>query len=42
MVLAAHLHSFSMFDWSKVPKGCFLTKIITLSRHSFEQWTGKS
>ena len=32
------LQSFSIFDWSKFPKWCFLTKIITLGRHSFEQW----
>ena len=36
--LVAHLLYFSIFDCSKVPKCCFLTKIITLSRHSFEQW----
>ena len=36
--LVAHLLSFSIFDCSKVPKCCFLGKIITLSRHSFEQW----
>ena len=35
MVLVAHLLSSSIFDCSKVPKCCFLTKIITLSRHSF-------
>ena len=32
------LQSFSIFDWPKFPKWCFLTKIITLGRHSFEQW----
>ena len=36
--LVAHLLSVSIYDWSKVPKYCFLTKIINLSRHSFEQW----
>ena len=36
--LVVHLLSFSMFDCSKVPKCYFWTKIITLSRHSFEQW----
>ena len=36
--LVAHLLSLSIFDCSKVPKCCFLTKIITFSRHSFEQW----
>ena len=36
--LVAHLLCFSIFDCSKVPKCCFLTKIITMSRHSSEQW----
>ena len=36
--LVAHLLSLSIFDSPKVLKCCFLTKIITLSRHSFEQW----
>ena len=36
--LVAQLQSFSIFDWTKFPKWCFLTKITTLSRHSFEQW----
>ena len=39
IVFSAHFLSFSIFDRSKIPKSCFLTKIISLSRHSFEQWT---
>ena len=36
--LVVHLLSVSIFDCSKLSKCCFLTKTITLSGHSFDQW----
>ena len=32
------LLSLLIFDYSKIAKCCFLTRIITLSRHTLKQW----